>query len=435
MKSTPSPRASSSASRTSLTEASEVFALSRRELLGALALGGSGLLWGLPELRAATPPAPRPTIGVIGPLTGKYSALGKRVELVAQLAGTDVGVTTLSSDTRGEPQDAARMVAELAARPEVLAIVGPLGQRESRAAAVAAQRAGVPLFALSSVEGIEATGPWIHRLRPTPAEQAEALARGVLPRLRAQTFGILYPDNAYGQQASVAFARAVVGARRRVTAIAGYDPNLRDMRKALDQLCARRWRTGTGKGADPDGYTRTSWRKTRADFDALFIPDFHPNIARTLPFLPGIGLQTGEAQSEGRAVQLLGLSGWQGQSMAQTGAHAAGAIIVDAFGGETDGGQAQEFARLFEGKTGMRPVNLDAEVFDAVFMLGSIVRRVLRAHPTDWRQVGRSRVVQWLPRAKAWHGLCGGWQLDAQGRPLRAMRLYRFDIDGATSPL
>ena len=59
-------------------------------------------------------------------------------------------------DTAGDPGKAAAAVRELAADPEIVAIVGPIFSAESLSAAEAAERSRVPLVSLSHREEVPA---------------------------------------------------------------------------------------------------------------------------------------------------------------------------------------------------------------------------------------------------------------------------------------
>ncbi len=415
-------------------------------MLGAVCLCVSAPLLAQQHPAGAQDPSqhqqPTYAVAVAVPLSGKYAPLGKQVLQAARIAARDAGVRLVSKDTEGTPRGAITAVSALAKDDSVLAVIGPIGEHESRAAAVVAQRAGLPLFALASDDAVNRVGNWVYRLRTSPAEQAAGLAVAVRKAMKAQErVGIFFPESVYGQQAAVAFARAFEAHGGRVTAVASYPADTTDFRKPLAELVGtrvhlgRRARAGKHR-ADRDGYLRVRHKPT-VDFDLMFIPDYHQRVARMLPFLPGAGLQNGDG-GDGVAVQMLGLSGWQGSSMRLTGAQAAGAIYSDVYVGAADGGRAEDFARMFEGKTGRQPVNLDAEVFDSTWMIAKIIaRRVDHAHKTKTdpsTAALRLAVANHRPAKAGFRGVCGAFGFGPQGQPLRPVRLYQFDIGGSVTP-
>jgi hypothetical protein len=382
-----------------------------------------------------------PAIGVAVPLSGEYAALGKQVAEAVRLAADETGVRVIEVDTEGSPMGAMKAVESLAQDEDVVAIVGPLGRRESRAAAGAAQRAGIPMFSFSNSEATNRAGTWIFRVRHSPSEVATAFANVVHTQLDIDTVGIFFPENEYGRSAAVAFARAFERAGGDVTAVGSYPEDVSDFRKPLGTLVGTRVALGAGarfgdRRADSEGYARVR-SKPVVDFEALFVPDYHVRVARMLPFLPIADLQTGEG-GDGQPVQLLGMPGWQGQSMRMTGAHAAGAIYPDPFVGPAEGGKAGSFARMFEEKTGRRPVNLDAEACDVAWMIGTAAKDVWRrasgVKPDMRADVRRRNLRRSIVDGAPGAGVTGQLRFGASGAPVRELELFEFDVDGEVTP-
>ncbi|MGM0558269.1 MAG: penicillin-binding protein activator [Myxococcota bacterium] len=382
-----------------------------------------------------------PIIGVAVPLSGDYAPLGEQVLEAVKLAAAETNVRVEAVDTKGEPVGAMKAARALADNDDVVAIIGPLGQRESQAAAGAAERADIPMFSLSSSEAVNRAGAWIFRVRNSPAETAAAFAQVAHKRLGLETVGILFPENEYGASSSVAFARAFERAGGRVQAVGSYPEDVTDFRKPLGLLVGTRVQLGErarygGNRTDSDGYARVRSRPN-IDFDALFIPDYHGRVARLLPFLPVANIQTGEG-GDGDAVQLLGMPGWQGESMRMTGAHAAGAIYPDVFVGPAEGGKAGAFSRMFEEKTGRRPVNLDAEAFDVAWMVATLGKQVWRStrglSPEKRSAARRHQLRKQVMRRQPTAGAAGALQFGPSGRPQRALELFEFDVDGEVTP-
>lgn len=384
--------------------------------------------------QAAEPTAT--AIGVAVPTSGEFGPLGKQIVEAARLAAAETGVRIVVADTEGDPVKAVEAVATLASDPTVLAIVGPVGIRESQAAAQAAQRQGIPLFTLSTNEAVNQSGGWVFRVRASPAEQAAAMADVAFDRLEAKTAAILYPKLPYGDEAARAFAERFLARGGRVTAVANYPEDTTNFEDVLDVVVAKkvylgkkgtvdRWRT------DASGFARLG-SKPRVDFQVLFIPDFHHRVARLLPFLPVAGMQNGDG-GDGVAVQLLGLSGWQGKAMELAGGVAAGALYVDTFAGETAGGRPEEFSRAFAAATGRQPVDVEAETFDVVWLLGSLSAAARNASAGQ-TAAARAELIRQLPRKKTWTGVSGALRFGRTGEPIRVLGVYRFDSDGSVAP-
>jgi ABC-type branched-subunit amino acid transport system substrate-binding protein len=293
------------------------------------------------------------------------------------------------------------------------------------------------LFTLSTAEDTNRGGGWVFRVRSSAAEQAAAMASVARGDLKLKTAAIVYPKTAYGREAARAFARRFSAEGGTITIVANYPEDTTDFRDVLDVIVARKvylgkkgtvdkWRT------DAHGFARIG-NKPTVDFQGLFIPDFHNRVARLLPFLPLAGIQNGEG-GEGVGVQLLGLSGWQGTTMEFSGGSAAGALYLDTFAGEAAGGRAEEFSRTFESATGRRPVDVEAETFDIVWLLGTLSSSAVDAAGGEVAEGGRAALVRRLPRKSKWVGVAGPLMFGRSGEPLRAPRIYRFDAGGFVAP-
>lgn len=377
---------------------------------------------------------PSPAVVAIGfavPTSGEYGPIGKQLVEAAQLAARETGVRIIVADTRGEPAEAVKAVQTLAAEKSVVAIVGPLGQRESQAAAAAAQRERIPMFTLTTGGSVNRGGESVFRVRASVDEQARAMAkisRGTLHHKRA---AILYPQSGYGEEAALAFADEFLRAGGAVTSVANYREDTTDFTNVISVLTGERVYLGKGGTVDrwktdASGFARLR-NKAVIDFDVLFIPDHASRVARLLPFLPVAGIQNGEG-GDGAAVQLLGLAAWQGKAMELAGGAAAGALYLDTFAGESAGGRQEEFGRAFSEATGRTPVDVEAETFDIVWLLGTLA---VRASQTE---DPRRALVRALPRRDAWTGVAGELRFDGQGAPVRTFGVYRFDADGLVAP-
>lgn len=388
--------------------------ISRREFVGG------AIAFGLTP--RATALAPRVRIGLLAPLSGEFSPLGQAIREAAELGAEEGGVILEIMDTEANPLKAAECVKKLAGL-SVVACLGPIGVSESMAAAAHARRLGLPMVSLCPDPRVEESfGPKaVWRWRTSPEEDAAELVSKLDVELRGKRAAILAPKSDYGRSAARGFLRAWPDGN--VTRYATYPLEKPNFRRALEELVgARRWvgRERKDLRPDRDGYVTTGLRR-QIDFDVLFIPDHHVNVSRILGFLPLVGIQNGDG-GKGAAVQLLGLGGWRGETMALTGAKAAGAIILDSYGGSSQGGRAEELERLFDARYGRFPTSLEAEVFDAVWWLS---------------KVGRSGRAKFALEASALGEITGasGATRFVEGRIERESALFRMDIEGQVSPL
>lgn len=369
-------------------------------------------------------------LALFAPLTGEFGPLGQTVLDAARIGARESSVSIIPFDTLATPEGAIAAIRAAAEDTSILAGIGPLGIGESVAASATARRLGLPLISLCPDPVVE-RGGGVWRWRSSPAEHAEILVHEILrkgvesaeaPWNRA---AILYPRSNYGRDATAGFVRAWQRKGREVVRVSSYPEEKPDLRRALEALVGTRHWVGTDQRIlkpDKFGYISTGQRP-RVDFDILFIPDFHNRISRLLGFLPLVKIQNGEGGT-GRAVQLLGLGGWRGETMALTGARSAGAIVLDSYGGADQGGRAEEFERLFESHAERLPTSLEAEVFDAVWWVSQVGARA-KSRVDFFQAAGALGPVA---------GASGETRVDG-GRLLRSMTLFRMDVDGRIVPI
>ncbi len=291
------------------------------------------------------------TIAVILPLTGD-SASPYAQEIVSGLklavggfaAAGSVGLNVL--DSRGSPEEAARLVAEAAADPKVLAVVGPFLSREAAQAAQAANRAGLPLIAISQRTDLPGVGPNVFRLFLTPKHQAEAVARYAAQVQGQQALGILYPDDNYGRPMRTYFENEARRLGAQVTVAEGYDPKATDWGSVVSRL------TG-GQVARKVASTY----QAKTDFTALYLPDSPAASAQILAQM---------AFHDVTRMQYLGSSLWFNQDfLASSSRYIQGAVIPVALSELSQREESRRFIANFQSTYGHAPDQFAAYGYDA----------------------------------------------------------------------
>jgi ABC-type branched-subunit amino acid transport system substrate-binding protein len=364
---------------------------------------------------AAQAPAPETatasgTLGVLLPLSGPFARFGEDSLQGILLAagvfgageGAGPGVKLLVRDTAGRPEAAAEAVRELAADPELAAIVGPLLSGESEAAAAAADAAGVPLLALSSREEIARGRRFVFRVRTTPQEEIAALVDHTVRELGARRFAILYPRDRYGRGARKLFWEAVEQAGGGVVAVAAYDPEANDFADPIRQLlgytllspaeeavlakraemdrrarrlpppAAAKLREEARALAGPDGAPLPPI----VDFDVLFIPESYEKVVLIAPQL---------AFHEALGMRLAGMAGWHHPDLVELGRrHVEGARFTSLFFAGSRLPAVPEFAQRYQQAFAEAPEAFAAQGYDAARLVlmqlarGSTSREAVR---------------------------------------------------------
>lgn len=286
-------------------------------------------------------------------------------------------------DTGSEPERAAAVVRELAADPEIVAIVGPIFSAESIAAAEAAQSEGIPLITLSHREEVSAGRPEVFRTRTAPTDEVDVVVAHAFEAFSAKRFAVLYPANRYGRGMRQLYWDAVVARGGKMVAASSYDPDSTDFGSAVRDMIGYRFLTDDERKAlrEREDVLRSARRmepeeaaKLRSeeysklgpegdplppivDFDVLFIPDAADKIALIAPAL---------AFAEIRGVKLLGTSEWLDDELPRIARHhLTGAVISTAFYPESDVPFVTEFVESYRKTFGGVPGAYAAQAFDA----------------------------------------------------------------------
>jgi len=386
-------------------------------------------------------------LGVVLPLSGPFARYGEAalrgVILAAEIFGpggvdgadgTDGvrgfhgrrsrGVELRVRDSAGRPARAAAAVSELAADPDVRAVVGPLLGDESEAAAAVAQSEGIPLLALTGREQVAASYPYAFRLGLTPRSEAEALAEYAVDELGVQRFAILHPRDAFGEGLKDLFWDALEGRGARVVGVGRYDPEATDFaepvrrligylllddeqRKALrerEELLERAKRVSAEKAAElraeaeeitgPEGEPLPPV----VDFDALFVADTHERAVLLAPQL---------AFHDVDEVMLLGPSGWNHPDLVRiAGRHVEGAVFPEPFFAESRFAFVQDFRERYRATFGAEPDAMAARAFDAARLVLVQLARELTS---------REEVRQGLLTVRAHPGISGVTRIGPDG--------------------
>jgi branched-chain amino acid transport system substrate-binding protein len=337
----------------------------------------------------------RGVLGVVLPLSGPFAGFGEQALHGVLLAagvfpsgdgGAHPTVRIAVRDSGSDPARAAGAVRELAADPEVIAIVGPLVSATCESAAREAETLGVPLLALTSREDVTSQRSWVFRLRTRPSEEADLIADRAIA-LGAKRFAILYPNDPSGVGLRGLFWDAVEARGGRVVAVASFDAKATDFGAAIKQLVgytmldseeksllatrssmlerARRLPTDQARElrAKAKSLTTSDGRPIPpiVDFDALYIPAAHDDVVLIAAQL---------AYHEVTGARLLGSEGWYDPKLARLGGNPLeGALFAAHFYPESTVPYVQAFRKRFEATYGGVPDAFAAQGYDAASLI------------------------------------------------------------------
>ncbi|MDR2946216.1 MAG: penicillin-binding protein activator [Candidatus Adiutrix sp.] len=314
-----------------------------------------------PEMALPTIPAALGPIGgqaggvsivAVLPLTDKNAAqyaqaIASGLGLAFKTFAPGGGINLSVQDSKGSEQEAARLVAQAAANPQVLAVVGPFTSRESGLPARTAQEAGLPMIVISQRNDLTGLGPNIFRLFLTPRHQAESVARYAVRVQGHQQLGILYPEDNYGRQIRSFFENEVRRLGAQLAAADSYDPQAKDWEEAVKRLT----------GGKVNRRVSTNYQ-AETTFTTLYIPDSAPVVAQIMAQL---------AFYDVTKMPYLGSSLWLSQSLLDSSAadFAQGSVIPVAFSELSGREEIRRFISAYQAAYGRAPNQYAAYGYDA----------------------------------------------------------------------
>ena len=380
-------------------------------------------LLGYHTAEAQVPTSPR--IGVILPLSGDHAHIGEQLLDAITLALEDApGVVWTVVDSGGTEEGARERVRELTGFPDLLAIVGPVGANESRAAAQEAEVIGVPILTLTSQDGIEDLGPMTFRLRVSPEEQSRWMARFAANDLGVERVAILYPEDEFGRSCMRAFLEALEGSSVRVVGVESYELDETDFGDPVELLVNRRYRQIRIEPFrhEPRTRVRRLSHTSDVDFDAIFIPEFDRQVGLIVPFLAFWDVPMD------RITRLLGLSSWGGAGLAKSEDLIEGATFTMVYHESLYNSDAERFARAFREAYERDPSEAEAQAFDAVGILLEGVR------PSSATPATRLSLAAWLRGGPRHRGATGDLSISTDGAVVHDLSLFATDSAGYISP-
>ncbi|MFV1956801.1 MAG: penicillin-binding protein activator, partial [bacterium] len=261
------------------------------------------------------------TVGAILPLSGRYAVYGEKALQGIQAAfgilsplsdtNSELAFNLIVKDSGADPLKASQAVRDLSETEQVLAIIGPLFSRTTRAAAEAAVELGTPLISLSADPAIPEMGDNIFRRSLTDSQQVKALAELVYSRLAMRRFAFLYPDNAYGRGLMNLFWDELDKRGAVVVAAESFPPEQTDFGPQIRAI------VGLNRPLTEDQLIlKEAGQKIELkpiiDFDALFIPADFQTVGLLAPQL---------AFYDVTEALVLGADGWNSPWVVELGEH------------------------------------------------------------------------------------------------------------------
>ncbi len=174
-------------------------------------------------------------VGLLLPLSGQFSAVGKQLLQSAQMAvfeAKNAQIMLYPEDTGSTPAQA-RVAFEKLLRLGVDVAIGPLTKGSTEAVAPLARGARLPLLALTTDQN--AAKPGIYTINHLPEQQVKSLLLAAVAQSRT-AIAALIPNDAYGQHTQQALLKYAADMGITVSQIVPFDTDKNDLKAELDML-------------------------------------------------------------------------------------------------------------------------------------------------------------------------------------------------------
>lgn len=314
---------------------------------GALCL----TLLGLPAASSAAPAAGEPVLlGVSGPLTGPNAQYGAQWKKGFDLALDEINagggidgrpVAYRFEDSQSDPRQAVAIAQKFTNDPRIVAEVGDFSSTASMAASPIYQRAGLVQYGFTnSHPNFTRGGDYMWSPALTSTAETPRLAQ-YAAKLGLARVALLYLDNDWGRASQATFREVAPSLGLAVAAVEGYPAGEQDFRSTLVRV----------RDAHPDGIALIS---------------YYDDGAQIVRQLRDVGLK--------EPVVAIG-SVYSPKFIELAGKSAEGVYTESTFFPGDESPSVKRFVDAFKARYGEEPDEFDADAYDAMVMLATVMRR------------------------------------------------------------
>lgn len=335
-------------------------------------------------------------LGVLLPLSGRFSPLGNAikngVELALDAHRDRIPLYLAVADSGETVAQATERAAELMSEKRIAALFGPLLAEHGFSIAEVAARHDVPVVNFSKSAELQ-RGAHVLPFGPSPESQARALAFYSQEGLGLKRLALVYPEDGNGRELAAALKREFAARQVEFVFEAGYDRKDANAFPAYAQEIEQRGVDGVLVMDNLQGATR-------------FVGSFNPNARRSLTFLGPLSWDDATQLSRANAVM-------------------RGVMFITPFLESSERPEVQQFVSTFRARFGRAPDFLAAQGFDAAtLVVEALIRQAERGGSFE----------QALASIGSYHGLTGQIELHPMGRMTRRYALAQY-VDGAINEL
>lgn len=241
-------------------------------------------------------------------------------------------------DSEGSPDVAKKGVERLVLEDNAIAIIGGLLGKTAQEEITKAGEYNVPFIALSQKSGLTDLGPHVFRNSLTTEMQVRELVRTAMEDMGLRKFAVLYPNDAYGVEATNFFWDEVLARGGTIEAAQIYKAGDTDFRQTVQRLVGTFFieaRMDEYKYKQKEYFEANKSKSSRVNFnlddlltpdvrfEAVFIPDGAKTMGQLAAFLSYAGVKN---------VHLLGTNLWNSPGLdKRAGLFANQVLLVDSY--------------------------------------------------------------------------------------------------------
>ena len=363
--------------------------------------------------------APKNTIGVVVPLTGKWEAVGQKVLKGVEFASrvfsdektpnVEYVIKDYGSDEKAIPG----IIEELDKNNEVISIIGPIGEVAGGISCNEAQAREIPSFVFTRGDIASTQESYCFRNFISVDIQVMTLLQ-VASDLQITRFAILYPTDHFGNIFTNLFIQNASQYGIEIVRQVGYSPQLVDFKEAVNTLIANMEKPVPDESLEETIETDQDQDTViEPDFDALLIPDTAINAAMIASYLPYFSIE---------GVRLFGPTLWDTPDFIRVGGkYVDEAIFVSGFFINSQMDFVQEFNNNFYYTFGYNPSVWEAGAYDTAVILQNLLEGEIHT---------RESLREQISSVKDYPGLTGATSFYTDGSVDKV--IYVLTVKGST---
>jgi len=337
-------------------------------------------------------------IGVIAPITGAISTVGKSTVNAAELAVREINenggltindakykITLIIVDNQDNEQETAAAVQKLINQDNVVAIIGPQASRNAIPAANIAENAGIPMISPWSTNPATTAGKsYVFRVAFIDSFQGQVMARFTFEEFGGEKIAVLYDiASDYNKGIAEIYKKIVEDAGGKIVAFESYTTGEKDFSEQLQHI-------------KDSGAT------------LLFLPNYYNEVPQ----------QVQQAKELGITATFIGSDAWSGIQEENLDL-LEGSFFSTHYSPDIANEAAQIFIQSYQQSYNVVPDDVAALTYDAFGLLFQAIQTQDEANPEAIRAG--------LAATEAYSGITGTMEYRGTGDPIKSAVILKIE--------